>query len=88
MMTKVTYLLHARADEDLRSGPLTATDTRQSTGESRQALLERARHVPERRSRRGQSWSLTDKASADPQVSQSAADSDAAPQTSQADSTS
>lgn len=47
MMTKVTYLLHARADEDLRSGPLTATDTRQSTGESRQALLERARHVPE-----------------------------------------
>jgi hypothetical protein len=29
MMTKVTYLLHARADEDFRSGPLTATDTRQ-----------------------------------------------------------
>jgi hypothetical protein len=29
MMTKVPYLLHARADEDLRSGPLTATDTRQ-----------------------------------------------------------
>ena len=28
MMTKVTYLLHARADEDLRSGPLTTTDTR------------------------------------------------------------
>jgi hypothetical protein len=29
MVTKVPYLLHARADEDLRSGPLTATDTRQ-----------------------------------------------------------
>ena len=29
MMTKVPYLLQARADEDLRSGPLTATDTRQ-----------------------------------------------------------
>jgi hypothetical protein len=29
MMTKVPYLLHARADEDLRSGPLIATDTRQ-----------------------------------------------------------
>ena len=29
MMTKVTYLLPARADEDLRSGPLTTTDTRQ-----------------------------------------------------------
>ena len=29
MMTKVTYLLHDRADEDLRSGPLTATETRQ-----------------------------------------------------------
>jgi len=29
MMTKVTYLLRARADEDLRSGPLTTTDTRQ-----------------------------------------------------------
>jgi hypothetical protein len=29
MMTKVTYLIHARADEDLRSGLLPATDTRQ-----------------------------------------------------------
>lgn len=29
MMTKVPYLLRARADEDLRSRPLTATDTRQ-----------------------------------------------------------
>lgn len=29
MVTKVPYLLHARADEDLTSGPLTATDTRQ-----------------------------------------------------------
>ncbi len=29
MMTKVPYLLYARADEDLRSGPLTASDTRQ-----------------------------------------------------------
>ena len=29
MMTKVPYLLYVRADEDLRSGPLTTTDTRQ-----------------------------------------------------------
>lgn len=29
MMTKVPYLLHARAEEDLRSGPLTVSDTRQ-----------------------------------------------------------
>jgi hypothetical protein len=31
MMTKVTYLLHAEPTvKDLRSGPLTTTDTRQS----------------------------------------------------------
>jgi hypothetical protein len=29
MMTKVPYLLHVRADEDLRSGPLITAYTRQ-----------------------------------------------------------
>jgi hypothetical protein len=47
---------------------------------------ERARYVPERRSHGGQPWSLTGNASAQTQVSQSAGDGDAAPQTSQADS--
>ena len=42
--------------------------------------------MPERRSHRGQSRSLTDNVSADPQVSQSAGHGDAAPPTSQADS--
>jgi hypothetical protein len=42
--------------------------------------------VPERRSHRGHSGSLTGNASAQPQVSQFAGDGDAAPQTSQADS--
>ncbi len=42
--------------------------------------------MPGRRSHRGQSRSLTDNVSADPQVSQSAGHGDAAPPTSQADS--
>jgi hypothetical protein len=41
----------------------------------------RARCVPERRSHRGHSGSLTGNASAQPQVSQSAGDSDTAPKT-------
>jgi hypothetical protein len=45
MMTKVTYLLRTRADEDLRSGPLTASDTRQDL-----ALTERTEE------RRGRYW--------------------------------
>ena len=45
----------------------------------------RARYVPDRRSHRGQSRSLTVSAPGDPQVSQSAGNGATAPQTSQAD---
>ena len=72
-------LLWYGSDDRLRAA-------RAGEGPPRPGWSGRARYVPERRSHRGQSRSLTVSVSADPQVSQSAGDGATAPQTSQADS--
>lgn len=58
-----SYIVRPSQDDNatLSCDGLTQEPSAWSTGESRQALLERARHMPERRSRCEQSWSLTDK---------------------------
>jgi hypothetical protein len=72
-------LLWYGSDDRLRAA-------RAGEGPPRPGWSGRARYVPERRSHRGQSRSLTVSVSADPQVSQSAGDGATAPQTYQADS--